>query len=656
MPSSGITLIAVSMKARRCLSILIGISLAVSIRAQAKDIALLPPSASQQVDFVKDIQPILEKKCVQCHGRGHDKGGFRLETRELLLGESDNGKSVQPGKSADSFLIHMVAGLDPEEIMPKKGARLTTNQVAMFRAWIDQGVVWPAEVNFAKKEPQNLRPTPVVLPNLRRDQSPIDGILSKYYRTHHVGVGREVDDETFLRRIYLDLAGLLPSSADLEAFSNDRNPDKREALISGLLSADTLYAQNWITFWNDLLRNDYRGAGYIDKGRKQISDWLYQSLLTNKPYDKFVAELVHPTEESEGFSKGIVWRGAVNASQLPPIQAAQNISQVFMGVNLKCASCHDSFIDDWKLADAYGLAAVYSDEALELVECDKPVGRMAKLSFLYPELGTITPSTNKADRTEQLAQIITAKDNGRLPRTIVNRLWQRFFGRGLVEPVDVMDGPSWNPALLNWLAEDLVAHHYDLRHTMSVMLNSRAYQAEAVDESIPEGGPFTFKGPLVRRMTAEQFVDSVSQLTGVWQDKPAASFGLSTNQLKALEGRTRAAMVAADPLMSALDRPTREQLVTVRQATPTTLQALEVTNGKTLAETLKQGATRLAEDAATIGPKGLTTQIYQQAFSREPTRNERRLALALLGENPSRESIEDFLWAVVVQPEFQLIY
>lgn len=644
------------MKARRCLSLLIGILLTGSSVAHAKEIALLPPPAAQPVDFVKDIQPILEKKCVQCHGRGHDKGGFRLETRELLLGKSDNGKSVLPGNSANSFLIHMVAGLDPEEIMPKKGARLTTNQVAILRAWIDQGVVWPAEINFAKKEPHNLHPTAVVPPNLGRNQNPIDGILAKYYRTNQVRLGREIDDETFLRRIYLDLVGLLPTPTDLEAFENDQNSNKREALIDGLLSADSHYAQNWLTFWNDLLRNDYRGAGYIDKGRKQISDWLYQSLLTNKPYDRFVAELVHPTEESEGFSKGIVWRGAVNASQLPPIQAAQNISQVFMGVNLKCASCHDSFIDDWKLADAYGLAAVYSDEALELVECDKPQGRMAKLAFLYPELGAITPSTNKADRTEQLARIITSKDNGRLPRTIVNRLWQRFFGYGLVEPVDVMDGPSWNPALLNWLAEDLVAHNYDLRHTMSVMLNSRAYQSAAVDEQIPEGSTFVFKGPLVRRMTAEQFVDSVSQLTGVWQDKPAASFGLSTNQLETLKGRTRAAMVAADPLMSALDRPTREQLVTVRQATPTTLQALEVTNGKTLAETLNQGATRLTEDAATIGSIGLTTQIYQQAFSREPTRQERRLALELLGETPSRESIEDFLWAVVVQPEFQLIY
>jgi hypothetical protein len=102
------------------------------------------------------------------------------------------------------------------------------------------------------------------------------------------------------------------------------------------------------------------------------------------PYDKFVAELVNPTEASAGFSKGIVWRGVVNASQVPAMQAAQNISQVFMGVNLKCASCHDSFINDWTLADSYALANIYSDEPLEIFHCDKPTGRKAGLQFFIP--------------------------------------------------------------------------------------------------------------------------------------------------------------------------------------------------------------------------------------------------------------------------------
>src|SRR5215468_7893600 len=163
------------------------------------------------------------------------------------------------------------------------------------------------------------------------------------------------------------------------------------------------------------------------------------------------------------------------------MQAAQNVSQVFMGVNLKCASCHDSFINDWQLADAYGLAGIYAEAPLEMVECDRPTGKMAPAKFLYAKLGRVDATAERPARLAQLATLITAHTNGRLSRTIVNRLWQRFMGRGLVEPVDDMDQPSWNADLLDWLAEDLVAHGYDLKHTMAQILTSRAYQLAAVD-------------------------------------------------------------------------------------------------------------------------------------------------------------------------------
>src|SRR5262249_59476155 len=129
---------------------------------------------------------------------------------------------------------------------------------------------------------------------------------------------------------------------------------------------------HWLTFWNDLLRNDYQGTGYIDGGRKQITPWLYQSLYDNKPYDQFARELISPTPDSEGFAQGIKWRGSINASQVTELQFAQNVAQVFFGVNLKCASCHDSFIDGWKLADAYGLAAGIAHKPLEGQPWDKP--------------------------------------------------------------------------------------------------------------------------------------------------------------------------------------------------------------------------------------------------------------------------------------------
>ena len=200
-----------------------------------------------------------------------------------------------------------------------------------------------------------------------------------------------------------------------------------------------------------MLRNDYKGTGYIDGGRKQITTWLYSALLTNMPYDQFVAQLINPTPDSEGFTKGIVWRGVVNASQTPQMQAAQSICQVFMGVNLKCASCHDSFINDLTLADAYGLAGIYADGPLEMVRCDRPTGKKADLRFIYPELGAFDSDLEKPARLQRLAEIITQPQDARLTRTLVNRLWQRFFGRGLVEPVDDMEKPAWNPTFwIGW--------------------------------------------------------------------------------------------------------------------------------------------------------------------------------------------------------------
>jgi hypothetical protein len=156
-------------------------------------------------------------------------------------------------------------------------------------------------------------------------------------------------------------------------------------------------------------------------GRRQITAWLYAALANNLPYDQFVASLVNPVPGTEGFTKGIVWRGVVNASQTPEMQAAQNISQVFMGVNLKCASCHDSFINEWQLADAYGLASIYAEQPLEMVECDRPTGKTAAMKFLYADLGSIDPASPRGVRLDQLMHALVGPANGRLARTIVNR-------------------------------------------------------------------------------------------------------------------------------------------------------------------------------------------------------------------------------------------
>ena len=874
----------------------------------------LPAAAGRAVDFEKDIKPMFEAACVKCHAKGKDKGGFSLETREVFLKGGDTGPGAVLGKSGESLIVELVSGMDPDNTMPKKGTKWTPEQVGLLRAWIDHGAPWPANVTFAKPPPQNLHPRAVALPQGRAEAHPIDRLLALH--------ADPVADRVFARRVYLDLIGLLPTPAQLDDFLSDAAPDKRAKLVRALLSDNRNYADHWLTFWNDLLRNDYKGAGFIDGGRKQVTGWLYGALIKNMPYDRFVSQLVNPEKESEGFSRGIIWRGNVNASMLPPMQAAQNVSQVFLGVNLKCASCHDSFVNDWALSDAYGLAAAYADEPLELVHCDKPTGKKAALRFLYPEIGALDAAAAKPERLKRLAEIVTSPADGRLSRTLVNRLWARLLGRGLVEPLDDMDRAAWNPDVLDWLAEDFVAHSYDVKHTLEVICTSRAYQLPAV-EAPGEKEAFVFRGPLTRRMTAEQFSDAISALSGDWNRLPsslefdflanglvgdvkmpqwiwtdeavelgpqrdavraarariaeatakfseaqkmaeeavskggaaiekarvaaeqsAAAMNAAQEQLKAaaqskatgrhkvvfrrkftlpavppeayatllasqgfelhvngrpaksiqrdgfrngrialynlqpllvagenvlvidisshtekgmndterkqfpastehlnkqsgvafylhaagdiasdeswrvqrnpegawnaanfadanwttakalpagiapidegpgLEpllrkdfanlpvvlgsqlsaavgvaantGKIRAALLAADPLQVALDRPNREVVIPARASAATTMQALELTNGATLDARLQRAAAKLAAKAA-ADPAAWLTTFYRMALSREPSDAEKQIALDLLSTPPKAESIADLLWAVVNLPEFQLI-
>jgi len=396
--------------------------------------------------------------------------------------------------------------------------------LAYFALLLMTGVGLSAESSIAPRRP-DLPAAPAGEQDAAKAiTNPIDRLLAPYYAQHKITPPTVVDDHVFARRVYLDCVGMLPTPDELATFLADSQPDKRAKLIERLLADRDRYAQHWLTFWNDALRNDYQGTGYIDGGRKQITRWLYRALADNMPYDQFVRELVSPTPESEGFIKGITWRGTVNASQTPEIQAAQNVSQVFLGINMKCASCHDSFINTWKLADAYGLAGVFAEKPVEMHRCDRPTGEFAPLKFLYPELGPIDATAPRKERMKQVAALLTSPNNGRLTRTMVNRLWAKFLGRGLVEPVDEMDDGPWNQDLLDWLAADLQDRGYDLKKTITLILTSRAYQAPSVGSAEAE---YVFRGPVVRRMEAEQFADAVSALTGVWQRPPAVAEGVA---------------------------------------------------------------------------------------------------------------------------------
>jgi hypothetical protein len=548
------------------------------------------PGLAHAVDFATEVHPILAARCAPCHSGAKPAAGLSLTSRASALTGGASGPAMVPGDSGDSLLIWKVSG-QSGAIMPASGEPLTASQIATLRAWIDAGAVWPEAAPIPAGWTAPIAPRQPDLPP-GSEPHPVDRFIAAYFAKHAIAFPAVAPDARFARRVYFDLWGLPPTPAQLEAFLNDRDRDpsqgKRARLIDALLADAQPYAENWISWWNDVLRNDL-GSNYAGE-RKSITDWLLGALEHNLPYDKMIAALVNPVEKSDpdGFLIGVNWRGDINASQTPYMQAAQNTAQIFLGINLKCASCHDSFINRYKLRESYGMAALFAPQnRLELVRCDVKTGQYTGPQLLYPELGAVPEDAPLAARHAAAARFFTDARNGRVARTIVNRYWQKLFGHGLVEPVDEMDGEPWNADLLDWLASDFTAHGSDLKYLLRLLMTSKAYQLPAAVSSEQPEKPYVFRGPMVRRLSAEEFADTVSAITGEW--------GLVEKDPEkgapAVPGRDW--QFKASPLALALGRPIRDQVFTTRDNRPTTFQALELVNGASLEHTLHRGALRL---------------------------------------------------------------
>jgi hypothetical protein len=549
-----------------------------------------PPAG--RIDFARQVQPIIAANCLECHNQDRRQGGLSLATYADALDGGRDGAVIRPGAAARSLLIHRVTGaIEPQ--MPKDEAPLSPAEIALIQRWIHEGA---RETPTSAPAPQPWEPPLALAPPPQPRaiwpswSSPIDRHVSAYLAARQVTPRLPIGDAQFARRAYLDAWGLLPTPEELRAFLADRRPGKRAALVDRLLADNDRYAEHWVSFWNDLLRNE-DGVSYFSEtaGRKSITDWLLPALATNMPYDRFVTALLNPAAatDPEGFLIGVNWRGETSAAVTPWMQAAQNTAQLFLGINLKCNACHDSFINRWKLKDAYSLAAYFSPEpSLQLFRCDVAQNKYAAPAFLFPELDRAPRSTALADRRAAAAAIFTDPRNGRLPRTLVNRIWQRLFGRGLVANPDDLDGRPWSPALLESLASDFVAGGYDMKRLLGAIMKSRAYEMPAVTRGA-EAPPhrYVFAGPEVRRLTAEQFADAIGALTGEWNTYPRPA---TPGGAYAREWRT-----PSSALTRALGRPIRDQVHSMRAIEASTLQALELVNGEIYTRRLARGARRL---------------------------------------------------------------
>ena len=619
-------------------------------------------SPEKEIQLVTNVRSVLAHNCYKCHSSAKIEGELRLDEKEFVFAGGENGPILVPGDPDESELIRRISlPSGHKDVMPEKGKLLSKEEIQLLTLWVQKGSPWPDGVaqqsvyRVAALTPRkpNLPPTKAGLEN------PIDLWVDQYFKQNQLSWNTTVDDRTFLRRASLDIIGLLPSPEELEAFQADTNPNKREIWIQNLLDRKDDFAQHWMTFWNDALRNDYTGTGYITKGRFAITDWLYTSIRDNKPYDQFVKELINPTEKSKGFIEGIRWRGTVNASQRTEMQAAQNVGQVLLGLNLKCASCHDSFISDWKLEEAYAFANIFADSTLEVSRCEQPTGKMAQTKILWEELGEIDSLATKAEKLRQLADQLVQPANGRMYRTVVNRIWKQMMGRGIVEPVDEMDNEPWSQDLLDWFAVDFVENGYDLKRLIFLIATSKIYQSQSIPLASPDlllAEGFKFEGMIRRRLTAEQFSDAVSTISAPFFDSVEVKFRPYQLIPEATDNRgfARASLVANNSFLTSLGRPNREIVSTSRDSQASLLQALELSNGEKLNKSLERGGVIWAQSYPDT--EKLTRELYARALLRQPSDKELAVAKKAFGDKPEAAEVQDFLWAVLLLPEFQMIY
>ena len=470
------------------------------------------------------------------------------------------------------------------------------------------------------------------------------------------------DDATFVRRAYLDVIGVIPTVVEINRFLADRSPQKRAKLVDQLLTRRAEYAVHWTPFWEDALASQpVLGQGGIPT-RGNYRDWLLASFEHNRPFDLMVAELIDPTmpgRRREVDEELIGTRYAIgyvrNEDHTVTLQTAANVGQVFLGASMKCASCHDHFENqEWPQERFLAFAGLFAPRDLERIRCDVKSGQFvpAKFPFDLPGTPEQAPSTVDA-RLHLTAQLLVDPLNPRFAKTIVNRLWKRYLGLGLVEPADDfrLDSAASHPELLDWLAYDFIAHGCDLQHTIKLILTSRTYQLRydpALEDHLAsehgsqaeDQSPRYYRSPALRRLTAEQFFDSV---------RLAMTGKLRPDDRLFLDGRSTA-------LMRALGRPaSRNEISTSRSDALAVVQSLELLNGPELEELISQQAL-LKKPPARGDPRRLVDQLYQTVLSRHATNDEKRIGKDFLADAESlADGLHDMLWALVCSPEFQYV-
>jgi hypothetical protein len=463
------------------------------------------------------------------------------------------------------------------------------------------------------------------------------------------------DDATFLRRVTIDVAGRIPTLEETRAFLADTDPLKRDRLVDRLLDSPD-YADAFANKWAAILRNKRTDDALHRHGSYSFHDWIKASLAENKPYDQFVRDIVTASGEAGGNPATIWFRQVVDTNQ-----QVEDFSQLFLGLRLQCARCHHHPFEKWSTEDYYSLSAFFS-------RIGRKKGAQPGEDQIFHNRGTAQAAGPKGthqaavlggkpaelpadvDPRVALADWMTARDNPFFARSLVNRYWKHFFSRGLVEPEDDMrlTNPPTNPALLDALAADFVAHGYDLKHLVRTICRSTTYQLSAEPNAFNAEDRQSFSRFYPRRLPAEVALDAIDTLTGKQTSFAGVLAGTRSIQLP-------------DPnfnnyFLTVFGRPNGDSACECERVSEANLaQSIHLINSADILGKLggEGRASRLVGEGSR-DDESKVAELYLVSFSRPPSGEEQGLVRKYLeGHADNRQAAyEDVIWSLLNTKEF----
>jgi hypothetical protein len=504
----------------------------------------------------------------------------------------------------------------------------------------------------------------------------IDGFIVWDLEDKGIKPAPVINDWSFLRRVSLDVIGTPPSAELVKQFFAQPESKRRKWVIDKLL-ASPAWADHWVGYWQDVLAENPNVVNPTLNNTGPFRWWIYESFLDNKPFDQFATELI--TMEGSVYFGGPAGFSMATENDAPFAAKAHIVGQAFLAFEMQCARCHDAPYHDFKQSDLFRLAAMLGKKSQTVPKTSTVPGgasnsKLIKVTLKPGEnLHAVWPFEerfesdlpnylirNKKDSREELAARITSPNNGRFAKVIVNRLWHRYMGRGIVEPIG--DWENAEPShlhLLKYLSWELVTSGYDLKHVARLILNSQTYQRAIINDQ--NAKPEDFASPMRRRLTAEQLVDSIFAVSGkqfragdmnidvdgsrrfvsslnLGIPRRAWMFSSTSNE----RDRPSLALPFAEPFISVLEtfgwRASRQNPLSVRDEESTVLQPAIIANG-----VLGRRFTRLSDDSSFVrlvidapSASDLVLETYQRVLTRQPTSEEREIFVELLSEGFAR--------------------